>query len=385
MNKLSLVFILSIGLFILSINKTTPLKKNSQLNQNLKKDWHRLKKSFHHPNLGGLGYSYLTGFMGGVQKEDLMIHRALGLQHLFTPSGMHLTSILLAFNFILNRLFKHKKILIIINILLSASLFFLPELYPLKRMAILRLFILFLTFYAKEKNIFALFLISFFLDFLWGTYRYNPLSFTLSFLFLGTVLAMSESPPIYLPFAILGANIFIAYFFHQKIYLIAPFFNAILNSLFIFVFPGIVAGYITRITFLWEWPMMIYNWFIHAFYWPTKMTPLVEVDFFILLIPFIFSFFSRYPYLKYIFFTLALFLHSPSLNIDFFSFYHPPTPLNGQIMSPPHNFDLLRIELAPHLGLKKVYSGGIICYEYQRYWGLHLHCKGPANHGMKHL
>ncbi|MBF0301309.1 MAG: hypothetical protein HQK51_21565, partial [Oligoflexia bacterium] len=72
----------------------------------------KMLKSFKNKRLVVLGLSYLFGYTKGLNKEIKKNHKKLALNHLFTPSGIHLSSLLLMLVpgfFVLSQIIKKLK------------------------------------------------------------------------------------------------------------------------------------------------------------------------------------------------------------------------------------------------------------------------------------
>ena len=137
--------------------------------------------------------AYFTGRKNELPKKVKSVHKTLNLQHLMTPSGLHLASLL----FVLSLVVKSPRIIFFALILLGVILFPFSGLDSLKRM------ILFGVLRKNPLLPFSLkgsFLATFLLCFASGQYFSNPLSFCLSFVFIG---ALIYSPNKFLTFIFL--------------------------------------------------------------------------------------------------------------------------------------------------------------------------------------
>lgn len=169
-------------------------------------------------------------------------YKSLGLLHLFTPSGFHLQALLLCFSFLGFK--KHKR-----KFLFSfLFLFLLPDFIALKRIVVLKIAESYQTHFKKWiPETYYLFFIVFFLFFLAGDYSQNPLSFSLSFLFLGTIYALKENPKltfIHYFFAFFIAQILVQFFLPQEITLGHFLIGFFLGMFFNILFPFMILGYL---------------------------------------------------------------------------------------------------------------------------------------------
>lgn len=125
--------------------------------------------------------AYFTGNKSSLPTKLKRAHQKLNLQHLMTPSGLHLASAI----FLLS-LFSRKGVFLFGSLLvLGAVLFPYSGIASLKRMI---LFGLIRKNPIKEISLSGSFFLTFLLCFLFGQYFENPLSFTLSFAFLGALI-----------------------------------------------------------------------------------------------------------------------------------------------------------------------------------------------------
>ncbi|MDD0854410.1 ComEC/Rec2 family competence protein [Halobacteriovorax sp. GB3] len=163
----------------------------------------------------------------------------LGLLHLLTPSGLHLSSLILFLSFILRKFTKSHRIKNTVIGLCLSSVFFFPKLYSLKRMGIFYLLSKSLGSKFQNLDLWYSFLATMLIDLLVGSFRYSPLSFTYSFLFFGSIMALKDKNFLILPSLYLGQMI-ISYFQFESIYLLGPLFGFALTSLFTLLFPLIL-------------------------------------------------------------------------------------------------------------------------------------------------
>jgi hypothetical protein len=151
----------------------------------------------HDPRIKGVVLSYVFGINTQISKTDRHIHQILNLKHLFSPSGLHISSILFIFLWMNRNKWKNAHYLWNSLILFFFSLsLYLPGYYPLKRTLGFHVLTIGNEIFLKKKNIkvsfFQIFLILMMTDFTFGTYRESPLSFTYSFLFWGIILSVKK-------------------------------------------------------------------------------------------------------------------------------------------------------------------------------------------------
>lgn len=183
-------------------------------------------------------FNLTIAFVVGDEKKGLAriksSYKSLGLLHLFTPSGFHLQALLMCFGFLGLKKFRKK---FLYSCLL---LFFIPGFEALKRVVVLKIAE---SSHHKLKNLipngFYLFNLIFLLFFIAGDYSKSPLSFSLSYLFLGTIYALKENPKlstIHYFFSFFFAQILVQIFLPQEItiehFLVGFFLGLAFNLLF---------------------------------------------------------------------------------------------------------------------------------------------------------
>lgn len=184
----------------------------------------------------GLWESMLTGKSSAVPKAVKEQYRQLGLSHLFTPSGFHLSSVLTP----LNKLIKQAKLQLMLLMALGALIFTLPGLGALKRMVLIK----YLQRIMGKKLGFILALL---MDCLLGSLDSGALSFTYSFLFLGIIYSGVSGVGLVIWFFI--AQSILAYFQGGHISLLMLLFSPLLNTLF-----GLMMPLLFLMSFpLWSW------------------------------------------------------------------------------------------------------------------------------------
>lgn len=126
MNKVVFIFLISISL--LTLNRWDQTQSFNKFKQDhsqkvtlLLDIQKKLDREFKDRKLVSLTMSYFFGEVQKLDKEVKLHHRILGLSHLFTPSGIHLSSLLLLlfpFTWLLikeeRRVNARKKIILII-------------------------------------------------------------------------------------------------------------------------------------------------------------------------------------------------------------------------------------------------------------------------------
>ena len=132
--------------------------------------------------LSPLAKAYFLGDKSELKNKTKKAHQNLNIQHLMTPSGLHLSALLFLLGFFTKRS----------SVFFGGLLVLLLLTYPLDGFSSLKRMIIFgLLKHNPIRKIETnhCFWLTFLLAFLLGMYFNNPLSFSLSFLFLGALLS----------------------------------------------------------------------------------------------------------------------------------------------------------------------------------------------------
>lgn len=180
--------------------------------------------------------SILTGRSAPISRIMKEKYKQLGLNHIFTPSGFHLSAVLYPFM----KFIKSSQHQLVFLGILSGALFFLPGFSALKRMVLIKI-------NQKLFNQKAGFISALLLDMFFGTFQNSPLSFTYSFLFIGIIYSGLRGLGLIVWFFF--AQMMIAYFQGNDISLLLLIFSPLLNLLFTLFMPVLFV----LSTPLWEW------------------------------------------------------------------------------------------------------------------------------------
>lgn len=192
----------------------------------------------HEVELLELWESMLTGRSAPVSRWIKDQYKSLGLNHLFTPSGFHLSAVMLPFM----KLIKNKAYHLGILLLIAGGIFCMTGQGALKRMALIKVNQQMLG----QKTGFILALL---MDVLFGSFMDSPLSFVYSFLFLGIIY--SGSGWLFLWFFF--AQSLIAYFSGDLISPLIMLFSPLLNMAFAVAMP-----FLFLLAFpLWPWQLTV--------------------------------------------------------------------------------------------------------------------------------
>lgn len=203
-----------------------------------------MRFDFDNHELANLAFATITGTKRGLKKQTKQAHQRLHLIHLFTPSGLHLSTL---FIFLWPFLMAWKKTKRTLWLLPLFTLALAPQMltgfWAMKRIGLLKF--AFLFFKIKNKNIspFSLFLIVFTLDFFFGTYNESPLSFGLSFLFLGLIFSSLGEGKLVFSLSLLLGQVVASYFFESPLFIIGFFFGLFATGFFVLIYPFIFLAF----------------------------------------------------------------------------------------------------------------------------------------------
>ncbi len=198
----------------------------------------RVEKYFNNPDLSSVLFSYTVGGQKGVSRSVTTAHKNLYLIHLFTPSGLHLSSLFFFLTPLLTFLkFRSFNYFFAVSLLLTLPPFFLDGFWAVKRVSFLRLLFLVFKKIPLKLSLFTLFILAFSLDFMFGTFKDSPLSFTYSFLFLGMIFAGQKWPSIWLPLFLMLGQFLVCFFQQTPFFPLNFFLGFLLTSFFSLLFP----------------------------------------------------------------------------------------------------------------------------------------------------
>ncbi len=168
--------------------------------------------------------SMLTGRSAPLSRLIKKQYKALGLNHIFTPSGFHLSAVLLPVLYLI----RGSRPQLYLLMLLGVGIMALPGFSALKRMILIkmcqRMFDLKLGFILAGS-----------LDIMVGTFQTSTISFTYSFLFLGIIYSGFSGLRLVIWFFI--AQLLLAYFQGQEVSPLLLMLSPVLNLIFTGVMP----------------------------------------------------------------------------------------------------------------------------------------------------
>lgn len=192
--------------------------------------YYQLQTKYQHRALATFHTAAVTGHKFKTPARLKSILKSMHIEHLLTPSGLHL-SILTTWLFPF--LGRFRKLLCLLPV------FFLHQYYSLKRIALLKS----LNIILPKFNRFHLFIFVTLVDFALGSFRSSPFSFIYGFLFLGSLIATTYKKELtshLIPFSLLGAQCMVAYSMNSNLYLVGFFIGLLATSLFSLIFPLLI-------------------------------------------------------------------------------------------------------------------------------------------------
>ncbi len=306
MNKPWLFTILLISLVLLAILKTYELRSLSPYFRSEKviklKSFEAAKSrvSKYDLDLLKLWESILTGRSAPLSRFMKERYQRLALNHLFTPSGFHLSAVLFPFL----KFLKNSKQQFILLILIGIGLIFVPGLGALKRMLLIK----------ANQNLLGLhigFIFAMILDMFFGTFQNSALSFSYSFLFLGIIYSGLNGVSLIIWFFI--GQITLAYFQGVDISPLLLLFSPIVNFGFALILPVLfLLSYP-----LWDWQLTIGIFLLRQIQWLVDFLasvvfqlPMIEINIMILVIV------GMILFRKWRYVLILILLFCNSLNLD---------------------------------------------------------------------
>jgi hypothetical protein len=244
MNKPWLCSILAVAFVLFCLLKLQRINSLSQYYQATKvlklKNFEAAKKKVSKADLDNLKVweSIITGRSRALSKMIKERYQLLALNHLFTPSGFHLSAVLFPFMRILKK--QHHKLSLLIAV--GIGLLFLPGLAALKRMLLIK----------THQNVLGMklgFVLALVVDIFFGSFQTGTLSFSYSFLFLGIIYSGLKGFGLIVWFFV--AQIFLALFQGNDISPLLIVFSPILNFLFGLIMPVLFLLALP----LWDWQL----------------------------------------------------------------------------------------------------------------------------------
>lgn len=196
----------------------------------------KIRDRFDRPENAAILFSFITGDKNGISPYTKNAFKKDNLSFLLSPSGIHLSGILLFIGFFLKRI-KSKRLKRLSNIAFLSIAFFLPSFDAIKRLSILRIFFQFKFLSKLKLSVEHIFMLTFFISILIGGFSRSPLGFIYSFIFLGTFFSLRNFSKIILILGLFSTHLILALFMGEKVSLISIPVGLLLSFLFTFIFP----------------------------------------------------------------------------------------------------------------------------------------------------
>ena len=173
--------------------------------------------------------AYVWGEKYHLLPSERKAHYKLHLTHLFTPSGIHLSALLLFPAWFLKR---RKKTFLLLLLIIFVLAYFFSSLHSFKRMCLVAL----LSRMSRQFN-FRVVAGAFLIDLIIGGFWASPLSWFMSLLFLGTIALQLYSNKRTFFMAFLGGQALVGLLFSNAIYPVGMVLGWLVMTLFSFIFP----------------------------------------------------------------------------------------------------------------------------------------------------
>jgi predicted membrane metal-binding protein len=312
----------------------------------------------------------ITGEKRHLSKSFKRKIKTLNLIHLFTPSGLHFSSILL---FLLPISLYSKKGFKIVSVFLCFTPFFFTGLYSMKRIALLRLvFMIKSKFkYLRDLDSFQVLLLVFSVDFIFGTYSHSPMSFACSLLFLGAIFSSEKYSTLEITSKFILAQVLMAIIFKTFWNPVGSLLGLLITSLFSLIFPFFLADMAIISLFQYSFFSSLMDSFIFIIDKAYQLSINFDVlwpNLFLVLAIYLCMFKNK---IKYMALPLFLLFSNPTVNL-------PPSGLKGfqpKAKHYPHWVkEAVKVSKIPR-GYKTYLSNGFQCYHHLKRWGYTSKCK----------
>jgi hypothetical protein len=190
--------------------------------------------TFASPENAHVSWAFMSGEKKGVTPRTLNDLKALELGFLFSPSGLHFTTLFFLILFLRKKI--PKKLRAIFQIVFLLFLYQVPFL-AIKRIVLLRLLILMNRKLKHKLSLEILFFITFGIAFILGHFNESPMGFILSFLYIGTFIALRDQSRIVVFLGLLASHVLWSFFNCTLISPLALLLNLPLLSYFSLLMP----------------------------------------------------------------------------------------------------------------------------------------------------
>ncbi len=243
MNKALFILISGTMFFIYCHNaQRKPFKRVAKglVEKKMAKLSRTFKKESDHKGRSKMIVNMIFGLKNKINPKIKNQFEKLNLLHLFTPSGLHFSSLFIFLSPLFLKTKKYSKYLPkALTIIICLFPFALLKYYSLKRIALMKIFSI---LFNRKLSIYSLFLLTFFLDFTLGSFSLSPLSFSYSYIFLGSLLSFGKFN-IKVIVSLLTSQFIIALFFATQVNILGSLIGFFITSIFTLTFPLLIFLY----------------------------------------------------------------------------------------------------------------------------------------------
>lgn len=230
---LTLLLILWRSASLGAFRTTPPPKKTPEF---LKEYQRFVKNHFERPETANVLFSMITGNKNGISPYTKKAFQKTNLSHLLSPSGIHYGSFLFLLFYWLKKI-KNKKATRFLKLLIYGGTLFVPGLYSIWRLALLRLLLQLKFIFKKNIPLEVIFYLTFFISWIFGHYEISPLGYVMSYAFLGTFFSWRDYSKGVLVLALFSTQLMIALFLGNHVSLFSIAAGLLGSALFAFIFP----------------------------------------------------------------------------------------------------------------------------------------------------
>lgn len=254
-----LILITTISAFLLLWNRSHGLSltaKKAKEAPSFMKGLHMdFKETFKRPEDANVLWGLMTGEKKGITSKTTDDFKSLQLGFLFSPSGIHLSSLILALFFLIKKILSKRHFKFLYFSALTFA-FFLPYL-AIKRIVCFRLLLMLRSKFKLKASIEVIFLLTFVVSFLLGHFKESPLGFIYSFLFMGTFISLRDYSRIKVLIGLLAAHLLIDLFNGETVSPLSLIINIPFLGFFSFLMPlsYLYLGSFKWISFNWIEPL----------------------------------------------------------------------------------------------------------------------------------
>lgn len=275
----------------------------------------KIKNHFTRPENAYLIFSFIANDRSMISSYTKRAFKKINLQFLLSPSGIHLAGLLFCFNFFIQKI-KNKLIKRLITVSILVLVFWIPQIYAVKRMALLRILFHLKYFLGKftkwQVSLEQVFIIVFLFSFILGHFHASPLGFTYSFIFLGTFFSFRHASKFFLVLGLYSTQLLLALFSGDSVSLLSIPCGLLGGFLFTLLFPIIFIFLSTFWLFEINWIEPIVRLFVLYAHNAARILrgTYTFPSVFLLLFVWVLIFMPEISKKKYLFLILFLFLHT---------------------------------------------------------------------------